>query len=51
MLEDSGAREYATRQAERLTRQAVDLLKKLRPRGEAGAALRELTERLLTRQS
>lgn len=51
LLEQAGAREYATRQAKRLTRQAVALLRELRPRGEAGAALAELTQRLLTRQS
>lgn len=52
MLEDAGAREYANNQAARLTRQAVGLLnKEMRPRGEAGAALRELTEQLLSREN
>jgi geranylgeranyl diphosphate synthase, type I len=51
LLEQAGAREYATRQAEKLTGDALALLNKLQPKGEAGAGLRELTEHLLARQS
>ena len=50
-LEALGAREFSTRQAERLTRRALALLQQLRPRGEAGVAMRELAGQLLMRQS
>ena len=50
LLEDAGAREYATQQARRLTRAAVSALRRLRPRGEAGDALEELSLHLLTRR-
>lgn len=50
-LEDVGAREYAMRQAQRLTKQAMSVLARLRPRGEAGLGLRELAGNLLSRRS
>jgi geranylgeranyl diphosphate synthase type I len=51
MLADEGAREYAQRQAERLTNQALNTLGKVNPQNEAGAALVELTDKLLNRKS
>jgi len=51
LLEEDEAHEFATRHAKRLTRDAVARLKRLRPRGEAGAALHELCGELLRRSS
>jgi len=51
MLEKEGAYDYSARQARRLTNQALAQLRSLRPQGPAGAALAELTEQLLGRQT
>lgn len=50
LLEQAGARDYATQQAERLTRRAMALLRRLGPHGEPGAALYELGMQLLSRR-
>lgn len=51
MLKDEGAYEFAQRQGARLTDQALGALKKSNARGEAGAALMELADKLLRRES
>ena len=51
MLDNEGAREYSQREAERLTNQALSALEKINPKNEAGAALTELTNKLLNRIS
>lgn len=50
LLEQEGALEHSTRQANRLTREAVAALRRLRPQGEAGTALEELSAQLLARR-
>jgi geranylgeranyl pyrophosphate synthase len=50
-LEAEGAREYTQVEANRLTDEALQALDEARPQGEAGAALRELADRLLQRQT
>jgi geranylgeranyl diphosphate synthase type I len=49
-LEREGARDYTQRTANRLTEQALASLKTAGPQGEAGEALVELTNKLLSRQ-
>ncbi|MFH1185075.1 MAG: polyprenyl synthetase family protein [Chloroflexota bacterium] len=49
LLEHGGGHEYATRHAQRLTRDAVSALHGLKPHGDAGAALEELSMQLLAR--
>ena len=51
MLVDEGACEYAQREAQRLTNQALGILEKVNPNNEAGAALVDLTNTLLNRKS
>lgn len=51
LLEDEGALEYSTQHADRLTREAVDTLKRLRAQGDAGAALEQLAMQLLSRRA
>ncbi|HUH98527.1 MAG TPA: polyprenyl synthetase family protein [Anaerolineales bacterium] len=51
MLAEEGAREYAQREAERLTAQALETLAELNPGNEAGRALVDLTNKLLNRRS
>ncbi|MBI3739497.1 MAG: polyprenyl synthetase family protein, partial [Chloroflexi bacterium] len=51
MLTDEGAQDYSQREAQRLTRQALDALQKANPKGEAGDALYELADKLLNRES
>lgn len=51
MLEKEGAYDYSSRQARRLTDQALSQLLALRPKGPAGAALAELTAQLLGRRT
>ncbi len=51
MLKDEGAYEFAQREGARLTDQALKALKKSNAQGEAGAALRELANKLLQRES
>jgi len=49
MLESEGARQYTLKASSQLTRQALDNLALAEPRGNAGAALEELTHQLLNR--
>ena len=49
LLEDAGGLDFATKHAQRLTRGAVSALHRLKPRGDAGAALEELALQLLSR--
>jgi geranylgeranyl diphosphate synthase type I len=51
LLEDEGAHTYASRHAARLTKEAIGMLHGLHPKGEAGAALEELSMQLLGRKS
>jgi len=51
MLVNEGAREYAQREAQRLTNQALETLEKINPKNEAGKALVDLTNKLLNRKS
>ena len=51
MLVNEGARDYAQREAERLTNQALETLEKINPKNEAGYALADLTNKLLNRES
>ena len=51
MLVNEGARDYAQREAERLTNQALETLEKVNPKNEAGYALVDLTNKLLNRES
>ena len=51
MLKNEGAYEFASREAIRLTDQASEALQKADPQGEAGAALAELVNKLLARES
>lgn len=51
LLERDGSLEFAKRHADRLTREAVATLKRLRARGSAGVALEELSTQLLSRQA
>jgi geranylgeranyl diphosphate synthase type I len=51
LLEDEGARAYAVRHGKRRTDEALQTLGALKPQGNAGAALVELTRQLLARQS
>ena len=51
LLEDEGGLEYSERHADRLTREAVDTLKRLRAQGDAGAALEQLAMQLLLRRA
>jgi geranylgeranyl diphosphate synthase type I len=51
LLVNEGAREYSQREAERLTNQALNTLERINPLNEAGAALTELTNKLLNRKS
>jgi geranylgeranyl pyrophosphate synthase len=48
-LEAEGARDFTQAEANRLTDEALQALDAARPSGEAGAALRELADRLLQR--
>jgi len=48
-LVDEGARAYTQNQADRLTKEALAWLDKADPQGEAGAALRDLANKLLNR--
>jgi geranylgeranyl diphosphate synthase type I len=51
ILIDEGAYDFSQHEAERLTTQALEALKKADPNGEAGSALVELTRKLLNRES
>jgi geranylgeranyl diphosphate synthase type I len=51
LLERDGSLQYATRQADRLTRESVATLKRLQARGSAGVALEELSTMLLSREA
>ena len=51
MLVNEGAREYAQREAERLTNRALETLEKINPKNDAGKALEDLTKKLLNRES
>jgi geranylgeranyl diphosphate synthase, type I len=51
MLVNEGAREYAQREAQRLTKQALETLEKINPKNKAGKALVDLTNTLLNRKS
>jgi geranylgeranyl diphosphate synthase type I len=51
LLEQAGGLEYSRRHADRLTREAVDTLKHLRPQGDAGVALEQLATHLLARRA
>jgi geranylgeranyl diphosphate synthase, type I len=51
MLVNEGACDYAKREAQRLTNQAVGALEKVNPKNEAGYALVDLTNKLLNRES
>ena len=48
-LAAEGARDYTLRQADELTGQALQALQRASPKGEAGAALAELAQKLLKR--
>jgi geranylgeranyl diphosphate synthase type I len=50
LLEAEGGRAYTEQAAARLTRQAMQALAAARPQGEAGEALKGLTQKLLTRE-
>jgi geranylgeranyl diphosphate synthase type I len=50
ILENEGAKCYTEEAADLLTRDALQSLKSARPKGEAGAALKELAQRLLGRR-
>lgn len=50
LLTEEGAYEYAVAHARRLTRRALAALRRAKPRGTAGAALTQLSERLLQRE-
>jgi len=49
-LVEEGAEEYTRAEADRLTREALELLERSQCEGEAGLALRELTYKLLERR-
>ncbi len=51
ILKDEGAYEFARREGARLTNQALNALKKSNAQGAAGAALIELADKLLQRES
>lgn len=51
MLADEGASGYAQDKSKEWTDKALDSLAKAEPKGEAGAALRELSDRLLGRKA
>lgn len=51
ILAHEGAYEYSQHEAQRLTRQALEALERAGPQGEAGAALTELVNKLLNRES
>jgi geranylgeranyl diphosphate synthase type I len=51
LLEQDGSLEFSKRHADRLTRDAVATLKRLRAKGAAGVALQELSTQLLSRQA
>ncbi len=51
MLADEGASDYAQEKSREWTGKALDSLAKAGPKGEAGAALRELSDRLLGRKA
>ena len=48
-LESEGARQYTLDAATKMTSIALDALNQAQPRGEAGEALRDLSNRLLQR--
>ncbi|MBI5965397.1 MAG: polyprenyl synthetase family protein [Chloroflexi bacterium] len=50
LLEDEGGRRYAEEMSENETRMALEYLDKTNPRGEAGAAIRQLANMLLKRK-
>jgi geranylgeranyl diphosphate synthase type I len=50
-LEDEGGRAYTVQQVNRLTYQALESLQEAYPEGDAGDALRELAEKLITRSA
>jgi geranylgeranyl pyrophosphate synthase len=50
-LEKEGAREYTQQQASLLTERALASLNKVKPQGEAGEALRILSDQLLQRKT
>jgi len=49
-LENEGARNYAQREANRLTEAALDAMEPAKPQGEAGQALNQLANKLLQRE-
>ncbi len=51
LLVNEGARDYAQREAERLTNRALETLEKINPKNEMGYALVDLTNKLLNRES
>jgi geranylgeranyl pyrophosphate synthase len=51
LLEAEGARAYAEQVANQLTARAIAALEDAEPKGEAGAALEELANRLLKRRA
>ncbi len=50
-LDAEGGREFVEREADRLTKQALDALARSKPQGEAGVALGELADYLLMRKA
>jgi len=50
LLEEEGAREFAQKEANRLTKSALDALLRAKPEGKAGEALKELAKKLLKRK-
>ncbi|MBS3750718.1 MAG: polyprenyl synthetase family protein [Anaerolineales bacterium] len=50
LLEDEGARAFAQKEADRLTKSALDALLRAKPEGKAGEALKELAKKLLKRK-
>ncbi len=51
LLEAEGAKAYTQEKGRELTRQALDALERMKPQAEVGAALAELTQKLLSRRS
>ncbi|MFO7943335.1 MAG: polyprenyl synthetase family protein [Anaerolineales bacterium] len=50
LLEEEGARAFAQKEADRLTKSALDALLHAKPEGKAGEALKELAKKLIKRK-
>lgn len=50
LLEEEGARDFAQKEADRLTKSALDALLRAKPEGKAGEAFKDLAKKLLKRK-